>query len=257
MCLVRLRRGCRRCRRAAALPAAAIHTCLPCRSLPLLLQHTLDEMDVALATADAERAQKTAKLAAAGEKARRLQRMLEEVRQQLGSGQGGVVGCSVHRSGYDAILAAHCAVAGQAGAAAAAAARRCQHISASCLPYEPTWPAATKWLLVTYQSLFAYQSNNPQVHASLAREREAREVAYKEKALIEIELEAKQRLAYAMREVRALCRWLWLHAGGCCAGRCVSWCDEGTSADEISIAAQSSVGTKGRIATNKVTSRPA
>ena len=42
-------------------------------------QSQLDEMDAALATADAERAQKTAKLAAAGEKARRLQRMLEEV----------------------------------------------------------------------------------------------------------------------------------------------------------------------------------
>lgn len=41
-----------------------------------------------------------------------------------------------------------------------------------------------------------------QVHRSLASEREAREAAYKEKALIQIELEAKQRLAFAMREVR-------------------------------------------------------
>lgn len=225
---------------------------------------------MALATADAERAQKTAKLAAAGEKARRLQRMLEEVRQQLGSGQGGVVGCSVHRSGYDAILAAHCAVAGQAGAVVAAAARRCQHISAKLFTTEPGL-AATKpntppqpgllqpngYCCSPTHHYFSHQSNAPQVHASLAREREAREVAYKEKALIEIELEAKQRLAYAMREVRALCRWLWLHAGGCCAGHCVSRCGEGTSADEISIAVQSSVGTKGQIATNKVTSRPA
>ena len=42
-----------------------------------------------------------------------------------------------------------------------------------------------------------------QVHTKLASERAAREAAYKEKALIQIELEAKQRLAFAMREVGA------------------------------------------------------
>lgn len=52
-----------------------------------------------------------------------------------------------------------------------------------------------------------------QVHTSLAREREAREAAYKEKALIEIELEAKQRLAYAMREVRPVACWAALRRG--------------------------------------------
>lgn len=41
------------------------------------------------------------------------------------------------------------------------------------------------------------------VHRSLAAEREAREAAFKEKALIQIELEAKQRLAFHMREVGA------------------------------------------------------
>lgn len=75
-------------RRAAALPAPPASRPLAATVPRPPLQSQLDEMDAAMATADAERAQKSAKLAAAGEKARRLQHMLEEASGQLG-GAGG------------------------------------------------------------------------------------------------------------------------------------------------------------------------
>lgn len=75
-------------RRAAALPAPPAPRWLAFPVPRPALQSQLDEMDAAMATADAERAQKSAKLAAAGEKARRLQHMLEEASGRMGGADG-------------------------------------------------------------------------------------------------------------------------------------------------------------------------
>ena len=55
----------------------------------------------------------------------------------------------------------------------------------------------------------------PQVNRSLAVEREAKKAAEKDRALVQIVLDAKQRLADAMREVRTFCSSLHMISARC------------------------------------------